>query len=122
MRDETARPSEYHRPVSIEARLHPRLSIDATADLIGEEVVLGRVVGDISLGGCRFGGPGWEQPGTEVQMVFSFPNLRVHLPLSGIVVRSTDHDLAVRFHNLSDEQKWALRKHLRDLQNQAGAG
>lgn len=108
--------------MSIEARLHPRLSIDATADLIGEEVVLGRAVGDISLGGCRFGGPGWEQPGTEVQMVFSFPNLRVHLPLSGVVVRSTDHDLAVRFHNLSDEQKWALRKHLRDLQNQAGAG
>ena len=114
--------SEYHRTVSIEARLHPRVSLDATADLIGEEVVLGRSVADISLGGCRFSGQGWESVGTEVQMVFSFPNLRVNLPLTGVVVRSTDRDLAVRFHNLSDEQKWALRKHLRDLQNQAGAG
>ena len=108
--------------MSIEARLHPRVAIDATADLIGEEVVLGRPVADISLGGCRFGGPGWEAPGTDVQMVFTFPNLRVHLPLTGVIVRSTERDLAVRFHNLSDEQKWALRKHLRDLQTQAGAG
>ena len=39
-----------------------------------------------------------------------------------VVVRSTEHDLAVRFSSLSDEQKWALRKHLRDLQGQAGGG
>lgn len=106
--------------VSVEARLHPRLSIQATADVIGEEVVLGREIADISLGGCRFQTPGWETAGTEVQMVFTFPNLRVNLPLHGVVVRSTDHDLAVRFSSLSDEQKWALRKHLRDLQSQAG--
>ena len=120
--DEPDARSEYHRTVGIEARLHPRVAIDATADLVGEEVVLGRSVEDISLGGCRFVGPGWEPAGTEVQMVFTFPSLRVHLPLTGVVVRSTERDLAVRFHNLSDEQKWALRKHLRDLQSQAGAG
>src|ERR671922_94617 len=106
-----------------EARLHPRFSLDADADVMGEEVVLQKPLVDISLGGCRFDGPGWESAGTEVQMVLTFPTLAVNLPLTGIVVRSSERDLAIRFHNLSDEQKWALRKHIRELQRQTnGAG
>ena len=35
---------------------------------------------------------------------------------SPAVVRATDHDMGLRFENLSDEQKWALRKHIRDVQ------
>lgn len=99
-----------------DARLHPRFRVEATADVIGEEVVLAREVADISLGGCRFAFPAWEVAGVEVQLVLSFPSLDVNLPLGGVVVRATDSDLAVRFTNLSDEQKWALRKHLRELQ------
>lgn len=101
-----------------EARLHPRFLINAQADVLGEEVVLSRPIADLSLGGCRFDGRGWESAGTEVQLVLTFPSLDTHLPLSGVVVRSSDRDMGVRFHNLSDEQKWALRKHLRELQKQ----
>lgn len=102
--------------VSVEARLHPRFTVDARADLIGEEVVLSRPLADISLGGCRFREPAWEAAGTAVQIVLTFPSLHANLPLSGRVVRATDHDMGLRFENLSDEQKWALRKHIRDVQ------
>lgn len=102
-----------------EARLHPRFAIDAHADVIGDEVVLCQPLGDISLGGCRFWGQGWEAEGAEVQIVLSFPSLKANLPVSGVVVRSGARDMGIRFHNLTDEQKWALRKHLRDLQTAA---
>ena len=99
-----------------EARLHPRLRIHAQADIIGDEVVLSRPLADLSLGGCRFDGKGWERPDTVVQMVLTFPSLGAHLPLTGVVMRSTESDMGIRFHDLSDEQKWALRKHIRELQ------
>ena len=90
--------------------------MEARADVIGEEVVLARSVADISLGGCRFDVPAWEVAGTAVQMVLCFPSLGANLPLSGRVVRATGRDMGVRFENLSDDQKWALRKHIRDVQ------
>ena len=101
--------------VPSEARLHPRLRVPARADVIGTEVVLSKPLADISQGGCRLLGRGWEPEGAIVQMVLRFPSLDANLPLTGMVVRSTDTDMGIRFHNLSDEQKWALRKHLRDL-------
>lgn len=104
--------------LSAESRLHPRFLINARADVVGEEVVLGRSVADISLGGCRFGGRAWEDAGIEVEMVLSFPALGANLPLSGVVVRASERDMGVKFHNLSDEQKWALRKHIREAQKQ----
>ena len=103
-----------------EARLHPRLRINARADIIGDEVILARPLADLSLGGCRFEGRGWEQPDTRVQLVLTFPTLGTHLPLTGVVVRSTERDMGVRFDGLSDEQKWALRKHIRELQKKGG--
>lgn len=103
-----------------EARLHPRFTLNARADVIGEEVVLSRPIADISLGGCRFSGRAWETGGIEVQLVLSFPTLDANLPLSGVVVHASDRDMGIRFHNLSDEQKWALRKHIRELQRQTG--
>lgn len=105
--------------MSRESRVHPRLRINARADVIGREVVLGRPIADLSLGGCRFGGSGWEEKGTEVQMVLTFPALGANLPLTGMVVRSSDDDMGVRFHDMSDDQKWALRKHIREMQRQA---
>jgi hypothetical protein len=104
--------------VSADARIHPRFLLAATADVIGQEVVLGRAVADLSLGGCRFGGQGWEDPGTDVEIVLSFPTLGANLPLQGVVVRSSDRDMGIKFQNLSDEQKWALRKHIREAQKQ----
>jgi hypothetical protein len=107
--------------MSAEARIHPRFSLTVRADVIGEEIVLARPIADISLGGCRFGGEGWETPGTQVQLVLTFPSLDANLPVLGVVVRSSDRDMGVRFHELSDEQKWALRKHIREAQREAAA-
>lgn len=111
----------YDPPVSADARLHPRFPIPATADVIGQEVVLAAPMADLSMGGCRFAGRGWEAPGTDVALVLSFPRKSANLPLSGIVVRSSNRDMGVQFQNLSDEQKWALRKHIRDAQRQLAA-
>lgn len=101
-----------------EARLHPRFLIHAVADVIGVEIVLHRPVADLSLGGCRFGGRAWEVAGTPVQLVVTFPAVGANLPLSGVVVRASDRDMGIKFHDLSDEQKWALRKHMREAQKQ----
>lgn len=109
----------YHRGVT-DARFHPRLRIHAHADVIGSEVVLTRTVEDLSLGGCKFAGPAWEEPGQQVALVLTFPALSAALPLSGVVVRAGAGDMAVRFYNLGDEQKGALRKHILDSQEAAG--
>lgn len=104
-----------------DARLHPRFLLHALADVIGAEVVLGRPVADISLGGCRFAGRAWEEPGSTVQLVVSFPTLGANLPLTGTVVRASERDMGVKFQDLSDEQKWALRKHIREAQKKVSA-
>jgi hypothetical protein len=99
-----------------DARVHPRLSIEVVADVIGEEVVLGQRLADISMGGCRIPGEAWEDLGTEVQMVLGFTDAGTNLPVHGMVVRASERDMGIRFHRLSDEQKWALRKHMREAQ------
>ena len=97
----------------VEARYYPRLRIDARADVIGSEVVLARPVEDLSLGGCKLAGPAWEPLGQAVALVLAFPGDEpLHLPLSGVVVRATASDLAIRFQALSDEQRGALEGRL----------
>lgn len=113
-------PRRYHRPVT-DARFHPRLRIQAQADIIGSEVILARSLDDLSLGGCRFAGPAWEEAGQQVALVLSFPSLSASLPLQGVVVRAGEGDMAVRFLNINDEQKGALRKYIVDSQEAAGA-
>jgi len=97
-----------------EARFHPRLRIHARADVIGSEVLLARPLIDVSLGGCKFKGPAWEASGASVTMILSFPELGddVHLPLTGVVVRGSERDMAVHFQNLSDEQRGRLTQHI----------
>ena len=102
--------------MSREARVHPRLRLNATADVIGTEVMLGRPLGDLSLGGCRFDGPAWEEKGSTVDLVLAFPASDASIVLAGEIVRTSEEDMGVRFKNLDDEQKWALRKHLRRAQ------
>lgn len=98
----------------VEARLHPRLRLNVLADVIGREVLLGREVGDISLGGLRFLGEGWEEPGTIVDLVLTFADLEdASVTLRAEVLRSTERDMGLRFCELSDDQKWALRKYVK---------
>jgi hypothetical protein len=105
-----------------EARFHPRLRVHAQADVIGSEVLLARTLEDLSLGGCKFGGPAWEEVGAQVSLVISFPALATSLPVGGVVVRAGARDMAVRFQGLADEHKQALRKHIQDSQDAAAAG
>ena len=98
--------------MSSEARVHPRLRLSVTADIIGDEVVLARPLADVSLGGCRFDGPAWESEGSEVKLVLSFAAAQI--PVDAVIVRSSETDMGVRFHSVTDEQKWALRKHIRE--------
>ncbi len=99
-----------------ESRVHPRLRLDAKVDVIGREVVLNRRLEDISMGGCRITGQAWESVGAELQLVIAFPALGASVPVRGIVVRAGERDTGIRFDRVSDEQKWALRKHIRELQ------
>jgi len=103
--------------VSDESRIHPRLRLDAMADVIGTEVLLGQPLDDISVGGCRFAGPAWEAVGTELQVVVGFPSTGSSIPVAGLVVRASERDMGVRFHQMSDGQKWALRKCIREVQS-----
>ena len=97
----------------VEARFHPRLRIHARADVIGTEVLLARPLEDVSLGGCKFKGPAWEEPGAAVTMILSFPELGdVHLPLTGVVVRASERDMAIHFQGMSDEQRSQLTNNI----------
>ncbi len=110
-----------------EARFHPRLRVHAQADVVGAEVVLWRALEDLSLGGCKLGGPAWEEVGAAVSLVLSFPTIAgsmpsmPSLPLMGTVVRAGSRDMAIRFHGMSDEQRATLRKHIQDS-HEAAAG
>jgi hypothetical protein len=101
-----------------EARTHPRMRLNVLADMIGDEVLLAQPLEDISLGGCRFAGPAWEPEGGEIQLVLSFPASGATVSVEGTIVRAGDADMGVRFHAITDEQKWALRKHIREAQAQ----
>jgi hypothetical protein len=89
--------------------------VNVTADVLGEQVMLAHPVEDISLGGCRFAGPAWEPEGSELQLVLEFSG-GTAVPLVGLVVRANERDMGVRFHQITDEQKWALRKSMRETQ------
>lgn len=105
-----------------EARHNPRLRVLAHADVIGAEVVLWRPLEDLSMGGCRFGEPGWEEPGAHVSVVLSFPAITANLPLPAVVVRSHGRGMALRFQGISEDQRHALRKHIQDSQDAIAAG
>ena len=97
----------------VDARFHPRQRIHARADVIGREVLLARPLEDVSLGGCKFAGPAWEELEAPVTMILSFPDLgEVNLPLTGVVVRASRRDMAIRFQGLSDEQRSLLGQHI----------
>lgn len=114
-----ARPSQvgtrYDAAVS-DGRLHPRLRIHVIADMIGSEVMLARPVDDISMGGVRFAGPAWEPEHAPVKLVLGFPDSGAAVAVEGRIVRVSPTDMGVRFIDMNDEQKWALRKHVREAQ------
>src|SRR5688500_2220658 len=97
-------------------RIHQRLRLNVVADMIGSEVVLARPVDDIATGGARFAGPAWEAEDAPVKLVLAFPDSGAAVALDGRIVRAGPHEMGVRFIDMSDEQKWALRKHVREAQ------
>lgn len=84
----------------------------ALADVLGEEVVLARPVIEIGPTGIRLEGSAWEAPGRRVVVVVSMGGS--HVPLRGVVAQSGGGSMQIDFEQLSEEQKWALRKQLRD--------
>jgi len=48
--------------------------------------------------------------------VVSFPASGAAVCLDGTIVRADETDMGVRFHAITDEQKWALRKQIRETQ------
>ena len=106
----------------VEARYHSRLRVLAHADIIGAEVVLWRPLEDLSLGGCKLGGPGWEGAGALVSVVLGFPAITANLPLPAVVVRSGPRGMALRFQGISEDQRHTLRKHIQDSQDAIAAG
>ncbi|MEZ4452360.1 MAG: PilZ domain-containing protein [Nannocystaceae bacterium] len=104
-----------------EARFHPRMHIPALADVIGTEVLLARPIGDISLGGCKFEGPAWEETGQALTLVLTVPGgAGEPLPIAASVVRASDSDMAVRFTNPSEEQKALLLRFLDESDEATG--
>jgi hypothetical protein len=97
-------------------RLHQRLRLNVIADVIGSEVVLARPVDDVSIGGARFAGPAWEAEDAPVKLVLAFPDSGAAVALDGRIARASSTEMGVRFVDMSDEQKWALRKHVREAQ------
>lgn len=90
--------------------------------MIGAEVVLWRPLEDLSLGGCKFAGPAWEEAGSAVSVVLSFPAIAASMPLAAVVVRGGAKDMALRFSGISEEQRAALRKHIQDSHDAVAAG
>jgi len=97
-----------------DARMHPRFHLDVRADVMGQEIALCCPLGDISLSGCRLLGSPTEPPGMDVELVLSFPSSGTHLPIRAVVVRTSEDDMSLKFQHATDEQKWILRKQLRD--------
>lgn len=97
------------------------MHVPAHADVIGTEVLLARPIADISLGGCKFDGPAWEESGQSLTLILSFTGSSGEpLPITGSVVRATDTDMAVRFLPTNDEQKALLRRHLDESDEATG--
>ncbi len=106
--------------VNHEGRAHPRVQTGACADVIGSEVVLAIDVADLSMGGCRFPCPAWEDEGRALQLLLKFAEPHVQLPLQARVVRATQQEMSVRFEGLTEDDKWTLRRALRQLASARG--
>src|SRR5687767_1462446 len=98
----------------VEARYHPRLPVLAHADVVGAQVVLWRPLEDLGLGGCKLGGPGWEEAGAQVSVMLTFPAINANLSLPAVVLRSDVRGMALRFQGISEDQRHTLRKHIQD--------
>jgi hypothetical protein len=96
--------------------------VHAHADVIGAEVVLWRPLEDLSLGGCKFAGPAWEEAGAQVSAGAELPGDRRERAAAGGGGPRGARDMALRFHGISEEQRQTLRKHMQDSHDAAAAG
>ena len=98
-----------------DSRSHERHPIPARVDVFGAHVALNQPVADLSLGGCCVHGPSIEDCGAEVDLTFVFQGDSNPISLSGSVVRVDEDETGVKFIDLEDEQKWAIRKQIRAM-------
>ncbi len=110
----------YHGRVSREHRRHPRLHVQACADILGDEIVLRAPLADLSQGGCRIARPVGDQPGQALTVVLELAGAaEPGLAVSAQLVRRSESAAAVRFVDLTPDQRRALRTHLHRLHARA---
>src|SRR5688572_7563925 len=96
-------------------REYPRYEVNAYVDYTGNEVLLYHRIQNISLGGICIQSSGVEDVGTLVDLVINFPELEASVSLRGEVVwvnRDPPMDMGIRYVDLDNERKDALRKYI----------
>lgn len=102
-----------------DARTHERHHVPARADIFGTHVALNVPLADLSMGGCRTHGTVTEREGARVALTLQFQQGEAAtIALQGEVVRVDADEMGIQFVDLEDEQKWAVRKQIRQM-NQA---
>lgn len=104
-----------------EARKHPRHQIEARADILGQEIAQARTIQDISVDGCRIDRGVLEASGGVVDLVISFPALDTHLAVRGEIMHKSEDSTGIRFRLANEDQRWALRKCIRESLEPQGA-
>lgn len=108
--------------MATESRQYPRHHIDARADILGQEIAQARVIQDISVDGCRIDRDLKEASGKVVDLVISFPALDTHLAVRGEIMHKSEASTGIRFRLANEDQRWALRKCIRESLEPRGNG
>ncbi len=99
----------------MEQRKSPRIQTDALVDLAASNVLLFHRIRDISMGGICVDCPTLEEVGTEVDLCINFPDLDEVIETKGVVVWAHEEPrrgMAIRFVDLTEEQRSILRRYL----------
>ena len=100
----------YPALMSRDLRRHRRLRVDARADILGTEVILGARVTDLSMGGCGIEGPVYTEPQVPLGLVLEFPKQKRIVTLLAEVVRTRPEGAGLRFVEVTEAQRKALRR------------
>ena len=98
------------QPMSQELRRHRRLRVHARADVLGDEVVLGAPLSDLSMGGCGLEGPVFAEPGARVGLLLDVIGQDRRIALLAEVVRAGEGGAGLRFVDVTEAQRKELRR------------
>ena len=96
-------------------RVHRRIEVNAYVDYTGTEVLLFHRIENISLGGLCIQAATAEDPGTVVDLVINFPDLKETVEVKGEVVwasREPPHNMGIRFLNVDARTQAVLESYL----------